>query len=126
VLTISVFVAVAVPGAVEAANRTATDDRASVEFHLRGHLLTARVIPKDVRIGIGTAERLQGRLVTAACGTRLAFGRGTTTHRTRRWPRDAMQLRFWFSRNVSNQVRWCVLETGKSGGDVARVYFKRG
>jgi hypothetical protein len=36
-----------------------------------------------------------------------------------------VQLRFWLPRDVSPHVRWCVLETGESGGDVATAYFKR-
>jgi hypothetical protein len=110
---------------VHAAERAATDRRTGVGFQLDGHLLTATILPREPQFVQKTPARLQGRRVTAVCGTRLAAGRGRTTHRTRRWSRARSQLKFWLPRDVSAHVRWCVLETGKTGGDVASAYFKR-
>jgi hypothetical protein len=124
-LDMSALLVVASVEWVQAADRVASDDRARVEFRLDGHLLTATILPNDAHFVTDTAEELQGRLVTAACGTRLAEERGRSTNRTRRWPRDRTQLKYWLRRDLSAHVRWCVLETGKTGGDVAGVTFTR-
>ena len=112
-------------GSSLAATRVATDSFGGVEFRLDGHLLTATIKPQPIRDPSDFGDDLMGRKVTAACGTRLAARRGVSTHRTRRWPADRLFLKFWLPRDVSARVRWCVLETGASGGDVAAVVFKR-
>lgn len=110
-----------------AAIRVERDQKAGIEFHLEGHLLTATIVPQDLEIVPGTAQELQGHLVRASCGTRLAQGKGRVTHRTRRWPPGKAALKYWFGRDLSAGVRWCILEEGgrEGGADIAVVYFKR-
>ena len=120
----AVLAAVAADEAL-AATRTATDDKAGVKFRIQGHLLSATILPNTGAIISDTAQELQGRRVTAVCGTNLTTGRGRTTHRPRRWPRGRATLKFWLPRDVSAHARWCVLETGRTGADVAGVIFKR-
>jgi uncharacterized protein DUF6636 len=121
----AVLVMVCVNGSTLAATRSSTDKRHGVDFVLRGHLLTATVKPQPIADAPDVRQDLQGRRVTAVCGTNLSEGKGVTTYRARRWPKNRLALKYWLPRDVSARVRWCVLETGRTGGDVAGVVFKR-
>ena len=114
----------AVPGWAQAAHRVATDHRSGVEFRLDGRLLTATIVPQPQHDPPDARAAIMGRRVTAACGTRLPEQKGRSAFQNKRWPLAHLALKFRLPRDVSADVRWCVLEDAH-GADIARVFFPR-
>jgi hypothetical protein len=118
-LSLAVLLAVAPPsGAVV---RIETDNRAQVKFRLDRAVLTTTLLKGSAGQRSNVAEFLWGRRVRAVC----AGPRGEVVRRLRYWRQGKRRKRFRFTLDLSNRVRWCVLET-PSGGDIAAVRFSQG
>jgi hypothetical protein len=83
-----------------------------VRFDLTGPTLTVTLL--DVA---ETREAVWGQRVRAACAARFS-GRGAV-HTELTWPDGATELVFAFDRDISDRVKWCLIEAAGGGGDIA-------
>ncbi|MEX1141240.1 MAG: hypothetical protein WD993_07400 [Thermoleophilaceae bacterium] len=121
-----VLVAMVSPQVADGAVRAKADPGSDVRFVLQNETLTVRVLDRPHhQVHPPVLDRLGGKRVRAACGTRFQPSEAVIVRARRRWPEGRSTLVFRFRRNISHRVRWCVIETGKSGGDVAGVSFVR-
>jgi hypothetical protein len=113
--------------AADAATRTKLDRDDEVRFQLDGRDLTLTIVD-GWRYGQipSTKSRLFGKPVVVACGTSFQFSRKTAVIRRLRWPVGASSLSVRFARDVSRNLRWCLIDEGPKGGaDIAFVSFVR-
>ena len=111
------------PGAGLAADGPVRVDRLhGVRFELDGRVLTVRLVPQadgqlpDVR------GKVWGKRIDAICSPVFhPRRRSTIVRQIRLWPRGELELSYRFGRDISNRVKWCLLEDG--GVDVAAVSF---
>jgi hypothetical protein len=98
-----------------------TDRLHGVRFNLKGDDLTVRLVPQ-ARPGL--RMRVWGRRVQAICSTTFKRPRGSRAYvaAVRLWPRGRSRLEFSFDRDISNRVKWCLLE-GAGGRDIAAADF---
>jgi hypothetical protein len=113
--------------AADGATRTKLDRDDEVRFQLDGRDLTLTIVD-GWRYGQipSTKSRLFGKPLLVACGTSFQFSRKTAVVRRLRWPVGANSLSLRFERDVSRNLRWCLIDEGPNGGaDIAFVSFVR-
>jgi hypothetical protein len=91
------------------------DPERGMRFKLDGRVLTTTALTKAAR------RAVFGRRIDAICSTAFYPGRGRKVRAVRDWPEGRRRLAFTFKRDVSADVKWCLLEDG--GEDVAGVDF---
>jgi hypothetical protein len=76
--------------------------------------------PPDAR------KQLWGKRIDAICSTRFQVRnpRRSIVRAVRFWPCGQLELSYSFRRDISDRVKWCLLEDG--GRDVAAVDFQAG
>jgi hypothetical protein len=95
------------------------DRDAGVRFHLQGTVLTASLVRPDL------SDELWGKRIRAVCSPVFgAQARFRAVHEVETWPEGATELSYTFKRDVSERVKWCLLEDADGGGDVAAVQFQ--
>lgn len=110
----------------EGAVRAKTDRSSAVRFVLKHRTLTVRVLDRPHhQVHPPVLEQLTGKRVRVACGTRFQPSEAVIVKARRLWPVGKSTLAVRFRRNISHRVRWCFIEAGESGGDVASVSFVR-
>jgi hypothetical protein len=96
----------------------AVDRDHGVRFVLEGTVLTVSLTRPDA------GEQLWGKQVTAICSPVFATNPSRrAVHTTQLWPDGATALSYSFDRDVSQHVKWCLLEDD-GGGDIAGVAFQ--
>ena len=114
------------PAAVAAVSVTRVDESNGVRFHLNGRRLTLRLAPQRGSSPPDVRRDVWGKGVQAVCSATFSqrrAGRIALSARAVVWPRGARTLRLRLDRDVSSQVRWCLLEVD-GGSDVASVTFR--
>jgi hypothetical protein len=119
-LTATTFAA----SAVASPSQVALDRQHGVRFTMTGPVLTVRLVPHENRDPPDVRRKVWGKRIDAICSPtfnpRGAVRRAV--HAVRLWPRGQMEVSYRFRRDISDQVRWCLLEDG--GVDVAAVGFR--
>ena len=114
-LALVAALAVAVPS--QAVVKRKKDRRAGVTFRLDGKRLSIRLSEQAPG---KTVKRLLGKRVAAVCGTRKReYGH------TLRWPKEKAVVATELQRDISRRVTFCLVETVRTGDDIAVVKFKR-
>jgi len=72
-----------------------------------------------------TRNELWGKRIRAVCSPTFNYRKAlrVAVRAVRLWPRGQTQLSYSFERDISDRVKWCLLEDA-GGGDVAGVYFQ--
>jgi hypothetical protein len=91
------------------------DRERGMRFKLDGRVLTAKTLTKAAR------RSVFGQRIDAICATAFRPDRGRKVRAVRDWPERTRRVAFTFKRDVSEDVKWCLLEDG--GEDVAGVDF---
>jgi hypothetical protein len=96
------------------------DRDTGVRFDLKGAVLTVSLLRSDV------SDALWGKQIRAVCSPTfsLAESRRRAVHEVQTWPDGASELSYTFERDVSERVKWCLIEGADTGGDVATVDFQ--
>jgi hypothetical protein len=70
-------------------------------------------------------KELWGERIRAVCSPTFAYRRArrSIVHSVQLWPDGQTQLSYDFGRDISDRVKWCLLEE-TSGGDIADVQFQ--
>jgi hypothetical protein len=117
-LGLAVLFLLVVPAA-RADEATRLDRLAGVRFALDGRVLKVTLVPQpDARPPDARAE-VWGRRIDAICSA----GPRVRVRDIRLWPQGQLELIYHFPRDISEGVRWCLLEDGAA--DVAGVTFNR-
>jgi hypothetical protein len=89
---------------------------------LDGRALTAEIVrtPRFHRSPT-TEEQLYGKRIDAVCSSSFFRPRSHPVLRKRLWPVGARELSFRFRRDISDRVKWCLVEHDAS--DIAFVSF---
>lgn len=111
--------------AAEAEAEVRLDRLHGVRFELEGTRLTVRLVPQPDSHPPDVRADVWGKHIDATCSPVLAPRkvRRAAVRDVRLWPRGQLELEFHFKRDVSDDVKWCLLEDG--GTDVAGVIFER-
>jgi hypothetical protein len=108
------------PGSAAGAVKTGLDRHAGMRLTLDGRVLTAKIA--NARGGdLDLEEQLYGKRIDAVCSSSFLRPRQHSVVRARRWPVGARRLSFRFGRDISDRVKWCLIE--KHGVDVAAVTY---
>ena len=105
------------PATAAAEVRRGVDPDRGVRFTLDSRTLTVKPLTRSAR------RAVYGARIDAICVTAWRPGRGTKVRAVRDWPEGRRRVRFTFRRDVSSEVKWCLIEDG--GADVAAVDFVR-
>jgi len=97
---------------------TAVDEGHHVSFTLDGRSLTVRASP-----GPNTREALDGKQIDATCSDSFSLQPGSLVNASRTWPAGVNSLTYTFDRDISPNVKWCLLEHGAK--DIAYATFER-
>ncbi len=113
------------PAAVAAVSVTRVDESNGVRFHLNGRRLTLRLAPQRGSSPPDVRRDVWGKGVQAVCSATFSQRRAGRVALSSAvvWPRGARTVRLRLDRDVSSQVRWCLLEVD-GGSDVASVTFR--
>jgi hypothetical protein len=105
-------------------SQVALDRPHGMRFDLTGSVLTVRLVPQENRDPPDVRREVWGKRIDAICAPTFSprGSRGRAVRAVRLWPRGQMELRYRFRRDISDQVKWCLLEDG--GRDVASVSFQ--
>lgn len=110
----------AVPAA-QAETEVYFDRDHGVRFIVDGPVLTVRLEPPDIR------EDVWGRQIRAACSPVFTFRprklRRLVVTAEQLWPDGQLELSYTFERDISDRVKWCVLEDAEGGEDLADAGF---
>lgn len=95
-----------------------------VRFELSGSVLTVALAPQPGRTPPDVRRQLWGKRIRAVCAPTFNPREAprSAVRAVRLWPRGALEVRYRFPRDVSSNVKWCLLED-VNGGDVAGVDF---
>jgi hypothetical protein len=82
-------------------------------------------VPQEDRRPPDVRRDVWGKRIDAICSPVIdpRKVRRSAVRETRLWPRGQLELSYRFSRDISDRVKWCLLEDG--GLDVAGVMFVR-
>jgi hypothetical protein len=112
--------------AAQAERLTKLDRDHGVRFTLDGAVLTVRLEPQPGQSPADIPEDVWGRQIRAACSPVFTFrprkARRLAVVQTQLWPEGQLELRYRFGRDISDRVKWCILEEA-SGRDVAEAGF---
>jgi hypothetical protein len=97
-------------------HRRVDHDR-GVRFTLDGRVLTVKALTAAAR------GMVFGRRIDAICATAWRRDRGRKVRDVLDWPEGQDRVSFTFKRDISANVKWCLIEDG--GADVAGVDFAR-
>jgi hypothetical protein len=122
---VSLFLLV-VPAA-EGATEVGLDRDHGVRFIVDGPVLTVRLEPQTGQRPPDVREDVWGRRIGAACSPVFSVRprrlRRVAVTGVQLWPEGQLELNYTFERDISDRVKWCLLEDG--GTDVAGVTFER-
>jgi hypothetical protein len=95
-----------------------------VRFSLTGSVLTVRLVPQRNRTPPDARKQLWGKRIGASCSPtfQVRDPRRSIVRAVRFWPRGQLELSYSFRQDISDRVKWCLLEDG--GRDVAAVDFE--
>jgi hypothetical protein len=95
-----------------------------VRFDLTGSVLTVRLVPQRDRTARDARKQLWGKRIDAICSPTFNYrkARRLAVRAVRFWPRGQMELSYTFGRDISDRVKWCLLEDGAR--DIAGVSFE--
>jgi hypothetical protein len=98
------------------------DRSKGVRFDLEGSVLTVGLVAPGMS---DTRDELWGERIRAVCSPTFAYrnARRSIVHGVQLWPEGQTELTYDFGRDISNRVKWCLLEE-VSGGDIAAVQFQ--
>jgi hypothetical protein len=98
----------------------AVDRDNGVRFELEGTVLTVSLLEPDF------GDELWGKQINAVCSPTFVPRevRRKAVHTAQLWPDGATELSYTFDRDVSEHVKWCLLEDADEGGDVAEAAFE--
>ncbi len=124
-LSVSILSLVTAAPAVAAASVSRLDESNGVRFTLNGSRLTLRLAPQQGSSPPDVRRNVWGKRVQAICSATFSQRRAGRIAESAElvWPHGNKTLRLRLDRDVSRQVRWCLLE-GDGGGDVASVTFR--
>jgi hypothetical protein len=90
---------------------------------LTGSVLTVRLVPQRNRTPPDARKQVWGKRIDAICSTAFqpANARRRVVRAARFWPRGQLELTYRFERDISDRVKWCLLED--DGLDVAAFSF---
>ena len=89
-----------------------------MRFDLNGPALTVTLLRSDPR------SELWGKRIRAVCSPTFDYRQvRRVVHAVQLWPRGQTELSYTFERDISDRVKWCLLEDD-GGGDVAAVDFE--
>jgi hypothetical protein len=96
-----------------------------VRFDLRGSVLTVALVTPTHMTRPDTRAELWGKRIRAVCSPTFNYRKAVrvAVRGVRRWPRGQTELSYDFERDISDRVKWCLLEDA-GGGDVASVAFQ--
>jgi hypothetical protein len=96
------------------------DREAGVRFELAGPVLTVSLTRPDA------SAELWGNRIRAVCSPVFnpAQARRRAVREVQEWPQGQTELAYSFERDISERVKWCLLEDAESGGDIAGVDFQ--
>ena len=96
-----------------------------MRFDLSGSVLTVALVTPTVRAQPTTRAQLWGKRIRAVCSPSFDYrqARRVAVHAVQLWPRRQTELSYTFERDISDRVKWCLLEDA-GGGDVAAVDFE--
>jgi hypothetical protein len=98
-----------------------------VRFRLAGRHLRMQLVPRDNHHPPDARAELWGKRLNVGCARRQRgpFGKPRVAFKRMYWPRGALTRSVLFDRPFFKRPRWCVIEAGPTGGDVAAVRFSR-
>jgi hypothetical protein len=110
--------------ALASRSEVALDRSHGVRFELAGSVLTVRLVPQSNRSPPDVRKEVWGTRIDAICSPtfRPRKSRRPAVRAVRLWPRGQEELTYTFRRDISDRVKWCLLEDG--GVDVAGVDFE--
>jgi hypothetical protein len=112
--------------AAKAEEVTRLDRSHGVRFTLDGQVLTVRLVPQAGIRPPDVRRDVWGKRTRVACSPVFAFRRSrvlrVAVRRVQSWPEGQLELSYRFARDISDRVKWCLLEDA-SGGDIAGVHF---
>jgi hypothetical protein len=113
--------------AAQAEEVTRLDRDHGVRFTLDGAILTVRLEPQPGQSPGDIREDVWGRQIDVGCSPVFSFRarklrRAMVTGQAL-WPEGQLELSYTFERDISDRVKWCLLEYG--GRDVAGVSFEQ-
>ena len=118
----TLVVVLVLPASAAGAVKTGLDRHAGMRLTLDGRVLTAKIA--NARGGApDLEEQLYGKRIDAVCSSSFFRPRSHSVVRTRLWPVGARRLSFRFRRDISDRVKWCLIEN--HGVDVAAVTYIR-
>jgi hypothetical protein len=111
----------------QAATEEYLDRDHGVRFLVDGPVLTVGVEPQAGQSPQDIREDVWGRQVRVACSP-VFIARERTLPRgivisEQLWPEGQLEARFTFNRDISDRVKWCLLE-GRDGEDAAGATFE--
>jgi hypothetical protein len=95
--------------------KSGVDRQAGLRLTLQGRVLTAKIVHRKAE------AQLFGKHVDAICSARSRPQLRDVVIRTRHWPVGARRMSFVFRRDISRQVKWCLVE--HDAADIALVTF---
>jgi hypothetical protein len=118
------FLTAAMVGLAAAAAPVAVDRENGVRFELADRVLTVSLVVASVESDPTTSELVWGERVRAVCSSRFANRSRSKVLAVRTWPRGSTQLTYTFGRDISDRVKWCLIEgVDDGGGDIAAVDY---
>ena len=95
--------------------KSGVDRHGGMRLTLDGRVLTAKIVHRKAE------GQLYGKQIDAICSPRSRPLPRHVLIRTRRWPVGARSVSFVFGRDISRQVKWCLIE--HNAADIALVSF---
>jgi hypothetical protein len=118
------FLAALAVGLVAAAAPVQVDRENGVRFELTGRALTVTLVEPSVSSEPTTEEVVWGERIRAVCSARFGNWPRAKVVAVQTWPSDTEQLTYTFGRDISERVKWCLIESADDGGgDVAAVDY---
>jgi hypothetical protein len=97
------------------------DRENGVRFELADRALTVTLVEASVDSDPTTEEDVWGERITAVCSSRFGNHPRAKVVAVQTWPSGSEQLTYTFRRDISERVKWCLIE--RDDGDVAAVDY---
>lgn len=123
-LAACLVMAIVAGSAAAAPSPVRLDPSHGLRFSLNGSVLRVGLAPQPGQRPRDARRKLWGQSVQAICSPTFQYFRAprSLVLDTRFWPRRQKQLSFSFERDISDRVKWCLLEA-EGGTDIAAVDF---